>query len=72
MNNYLVIIEKTATGLSTYSPDIPGCVATGNTREEVETNMKEAIEFHIESLKEAGSPIPEPKTEYTYMQVSVK
>ncbi len=47
MNRYLVIIEDTQTGFSAYSPDLPGCVATGSTRNEVEREMREAMEFHI-------------------------
>ena len=52
MKEYLIIIEETNTGYSAYSPDISGCIATGKTRYEVEKNMKEAIEFHIEGLME--------------------
>jgi len=48
---YLTIIEKTKTGYSAYSPDVPGCMATGETKDEVERNIKEAIEFHLEGLR---------------------
>jgi predicted RNase H-like HicB family nuclease len=58
MNKYLIIVEKTNTGYSAYSPNVPGCIATGKTREETEKNMKEAIEFHIEGLIEEGYPLP--------------
>jgi predicted RNase H-like HicB family nuclease len=54
MSRYLVIIEQTSTGLSAYSPDLPGCVATGATREEVEKEMHDAIEFHLEGLRLEG------------------
>ena len=47
---FLVVVEKTNTGYSAYSPDIDGCIATGGTKEEVEKNLKEAIEFHLEGL----------------------
>ena len=47
---YSIVIEKTDTGYSAYSPDIPGCIATGGTRQEVKKNIKEAIEFHLEGL----------------------
>ena len=57
---YTIILEKTDTGYSVYSPDIPGCVSTGKTKEEAQANMQEAIEFHIEGLKIHGYPIPEP------------
>ena len=69
MTKYLIIVEKTPTGFSSYSPDLPGCIATGHTREEVELNMKEAIKFHIEGLKEEGYPIPKPSTESLYLEV---
>ena len=58
MNKYLIIIEKTKTGYSAYSPDVPGCIATGNTKKSTEENMKEALEFHIEGLLEEGMEIP--------------
>jgi predicted RNase H-like HicB family nuclease len=57
---YAVVIEPTATGFSSYSPDLPGCVTTGATHEEVLKNMQEAIKFHLEGLREEGEPIPEP------------
>ncbi len=63
MSRYLVIIEKTATGFSAYSPDLPGCVATGSTRKEVEQEMHDAIEFHVEGLRLAGEEVPDAKLE---------
>ncbi len=66
---YLTIIEKTATGYSSYSPDLLGCVSTGETYEEVERNMREAIEFHLEGLKLEGYEIPQPSTISTYIEV---
>lgn len=57
---YLVIIETTTTGFSAYSPDLPGCVATGKTKQEVEQNMSEAIAFHLEGMRLEGLTIPEP------------
>ena len=62
MADYLAIIEKANGNYSAYLPDLPGCVATGATREEVETNMREAVRFHLEGMKEEGLPIPEPST----------
>ena len=70
MNRYLIIVEETDTGLSAYSPDLPGCVATGHTRDEVETEMHDAIEFHIEGLRLADSPIPEPRLHAAYCEVA--
>lgn len=68
---YLVVIEPTSTGFSAYSPDLPGCVSTGTTREEVERNMQEAIEFHLEGLREEGFTIPGPSTSSAYVEVTV-
>jgi predicted RNase H-like HicB family nuclease len=70
MSRYLVIIEKTATGFSAYSPDLPGCVAAGRTRKQVEKEMHEAIEFHIEGLKLAGEEVPEPQSQAAYCEVA--
>jgi predicted RNase H-like HicB family nuclease len=63
---YLVIYESTATGYSAYAPDLPGCITTGPTLEETECLMKEAIEFHLEGLREDGLPIPAPTTTADY------
>jgi predicted RNase H-like HicB family nuclease len=67
---YLVVMEKTHTGYSAYSPDLDGCIATGETREEVERNMREAIEFHLDGLREEGYPLPEPHSASTYVEVA--
>ena len=67
---YLIVIEETGTGYSAYSPDLEGCVATGATREEIEKAMKEAIDFHIEGLKEEGYEVPKPHTFAEYLEVS--
>lgn len=71
MHKYLIVIEKTNTGFSAYSPDLAGCVATGATRSEVETNMREAIEFHLEGMQEEGYPLPEPSSESAYLEVAI-
>jgi predicted RNase H-like HicB family nuclease len=63
MKKYLIVIEKTETGYSSYAPDLPGCVASGSTKEEVEQNMYEAIQFHLEGLEEEKLPIPKPGAE---------
>ena len=70
MNRYLIVIEETTTGFSAYSPDLPGCVTTGATREEVEGEMQEAIEFHIEGLRLSGYPVPEPRSQAAYCDVA--
>ena len=59
---YTVVIEKTPNNYAAYVPDLPGCVATGSTREEVLEQVREAIEFHIEGMLEDGEPVPEPQT----------
>jgi predicted RNase H-like HicB family nuclease len=70
MSRYLIVIERTATGFSAYSPDLPGCVATGETRAQVEAEMHDAMEFHIEGLRRAGEPVPEPKSHAAYCEVA--
>ncbi|MBW4694907.1 MAG: type II toxin-antitoxin system HicB family antitoxin [Lyngbya sp. HA4199-MV5] len=67
---YLIVIEKTETGYSAYSPDMSGCVSTGATREEVEQNMREAVEFHLDGLKLEGLEIPQPTTSSAYVEVA--
>ena len=67
--NYLIIIEKTNTGYSAYSTDIPGCVSTGKTKKDVERNIKEAIEFHLDGLREEGYEVPKPHSYATYAEV---
>ena len=62
MKHYAVVIEKTGTGFGAYVPDLPGCVSTGRTIEETERNIREAIEFHLDGMREDGDPIPEPTT----------
>jgi len=67
---YLIIIEKSETGYSAYSPDLPGCVSTGSTLEETEINMRQAIEFHIDGLKGEGYEIPEPTSRSSYVEIA--
>ena len=68
-DRYLIVIEKTAKNLSAFSPDLPGCAATGADRAEVETRMAEAIRMHLNGLREDGLPIPEPSSEVAYVPV---
>ena len=70
MKKYLIIVEKTETGYSAYSPDVPGCGSTGQTKEEVERNIPDAIHFHIEGLREEGYAVPEPSTYSSYIDVA--
>ncbi len=65
---YAIIIEKTQNNYSAYIPDLPGCVTTGKTIQEVEENIKEAISFHLEGLQTEGLPIPQPTTECQYVE----
>lgn len=69
MKRYAVVIEKGETSYGAYVPDLPGCVAVGETVDEVTTLIREAIEFHIEGLRDAGQPVPEPTTRLEYVEV---
>jgi len=67
---YAVIIEKGPESYGAYAPDLPGCVAVGESRKEVVKLIQEAIEFHIEGMKEDGLPIPSPSSEVEYIEVA--
>jgi predicted RNase H-like HicB family nuclease len=60
VREYVVIVEQGETSFGAYVPDLPGCVAVGESRDEAMELIQEAIEFHIESLREHGEPVPEP------------
>ncbi len=66
---YLVVVEKSGNGFGAYVPDLPGCVAVADTREEVVTLIQEAIEFHVEGLKEFGDPVPQPTSQSELVDV---
>jgi len=66
---YLIVIEPTDTGFSAYSPDVPGCVSTGATRPECESNMREAIEFHLDGLREESEAVPLPVSSAAFVEV---
>jgi predicted RNase H-like HicB family nuclease len=70
VKRYTVIIETGPGNLSAYVPDLPGCVAVGDTREEIERNIQEAIEFHLAGLREDGLPIPEPRSASTTVEIA--
>lgn len=70
MKRYLIVVERTDTGYSAYSPDVAGCASTGRTVEEVRASMREAIEFHLEGLRLEGLPIPDPSSESAYVEVA--
>ncbi|MCC6782361.1 MAG: type II toxin-antitoxin system HicB family antitoxin [Planctomycetes bacterium] len=65
----LIVIEKTRTGFSAYSPDLLGCVATGATRKQVENNMRKAIEFHVAGMREEKIKIPVPRSYSTTVEL---
>jgi len=69
MHRFLVIVEKAGKNYSAYSPDLPGCVATGKTREETERRMHEAIELHVKGLLEDGLSIPRPHASAAFVAV---
>jgi len=66
---YAVVIEKAQSNYSAYVPDLPGCIATGNTIEEVEKEIREAIEFHIEGMQQDGEIVPQPSSSVEYIEV---
>ncbi len=65
---YAVVIEKAGDNYSAYVPDLPGCIATGETLPEVEKEIREAIRFHIDGLREDGEPVPAPTTIAEYVE----
>ncbi len=70
MIKYLVVYEKTDTGFSAYIPDLPGCIATGQTKQQTEENIYEALKFHLDGLKEEGIPFPKPYTESEMLAIA--
>lgn len=65
---YAVVIEKAGNNYSAYVPDLPGCIATGATVAETETEIRDAIRFHIEGLRDDGLPVPEPVSRAEYVE----
>jgi predicted RNase H-like HicB family nuclease len=70
MMNYVVVYEKSGTGWRAYVPDLPGVVTTGSTKENVKQLIREAIEFHMEGLREDNLPVPEPAASAEVVSVS--
>lgn len=70
MHRFLVVIEKTGRNYSAYSPDLPGCIASGRTREKTAQNMHEAIELHVQGMVEDKLPIPKSHTFAEYISVA--
>jgi predicted RNase H-like HicB family nuclease len=71
MKRYAIVVERADDNFAAYVPDLPGCVATGDTVADVETAIKEAIEMHLEGMAEDGLPIPEPTSRVDYVEVTV-
>ena len=69
MMRYAILIEPGPNNYSAYVPDLPGCITTGRTLEEIKRNMVDAISLHLESMQEDGDPIPEPTTLCDYVEV---
>ena len=69
MTRYMVVVERGQTSWGAHVPDLPGCVAVGETREEVLRLIREAIEFHIEGLRQDGLPVPPPSSEGEFVEV---
>lgn len=67
---YAIVIEKAENNYSAYVPDLPGCVATGATVEETERTLREAIELHVTGMREDGLPVPEPSSQFEYIEVT--
>jgi predicted RNase H-like HicB family nuclease len=67
MERYLIVIEKSETGFSSYSPDVLGCIATGKTLDQTIANMKAALAFHLRGLLEDGEEIPKPRGVQSYV-----
>jgi predicted RNase H-like HicB family nuclease len=66
---FAILIDKTLTGFSAHVPDLPGCVAAGETREETLELMREAIALHLEGMRQHGETIPEPTSSFEYVEV---
>lgn len=67
---YAVVIERAEHNFSAYVPDLPGCIATGATVEETEASIREAIEFHLDGMREDGIPIPPPSSQVEYVEIA--
>ena len=67
---YAIVIEKAESNFSAYVPDLPGCVATGNDVAEVEAQIREAIVFHLDGMREDGLPVPPPASQVDYVDVA--
>jgi predicted RNase H-like HicB family nuclease len=71
MRRYAVVIERAKNNWAAYVPDLPGCVSTGKTVAETKSNIREALELHLEAMREVGEPLPEPSTEIEFVDLPV-
>jgi predicted RNase H-like HicB family nuclease len=69
MKRYAIVVEKAKSNFAAYVPDLPGCVATGRTVKETERRLREAIEVHVQGLREDGLPVPRPSSVVDYLEV---
>jgi len=70
LRRYPLVIERTGTGYSAFSPDVPGCAAVGDTEDETRRNFQDALAAHFEAMREVGEPIPEPSSSVDYVEVA--
>jgi predicted RNase H-like HicB family nuclease len=70
MHRFLVVVERAGANYSAFAPDLPGCIATGDTIEDTRRNMQEAIELHLQGLKEDDLPIPDPRSFAEFVEVT--
>jgi predicted RNase H-like HicB family nuclease len=72
MHRFLIVVERAGRGYSAYSPDLPGCVATGRTHDEVTRHMLEAIRMHLEGMREDSLPLPKGRSSAEYVAVAAE
>ena len=71
MKRYAAVFEKAPNNWAAYVPDLPGCITTGATREQTRRNIREAIELHLEAMKEVGEPVPQPSAEVEFIELQI-
>lgn len=69
MKRFAIVIENAGSNYAAYAPDLPGCIATGSTVEETEQLLREAINFHLQGMREDGIPVPEPSSVVEYVEI---
>lgn len=69
MRRYAVVLEKAENNWAAYVPDLPGCISTGKTLEETRCNIREAIELHLEAMRDVGEPVPNPSTQVDVVEL---